>query len=191
MLSRARAALRLSSLRSENDALLLARIGESQVECGDITRAEATLRRSVAVNRDGFRTRLELADLALRNGKLAHVIHHYRDAAFVAPDKALMVYARREADYYARLNDDEDYLSAELRRGVLFRTVAAPGWLLLAFFFGFAFGMAGIGAALFGRLADRTSIGYVYQVCSFLPAIGLLAGFLPDLERGKSGRKPV
>src|SRR5213075_2311234 len=106
LLSRARAALRLSSLRSENDALLLARIGESQVECGDITRAEATLRRSVAVNRDGFRTRLELADLALRNGKLAHVIHHYRDAAQVAPDKALTMYARREGDYYARLNDD-------------------------------------------------------------------------------------
>ena len=50
-------------------------------------------------------------------------------------------------------------------------------------FFGFAFGMGGIGAALLGRLADRTSILFVYQVCAFLPMIGLLAGFLPDLER--------
>ena len=52
-------------------------------------------------------------------------------------------------------------------------------------FFGLAFGMGGIGAALLGRLADRTSIIYVYQVCAFLPAIGLLAGFLPNLERVK------
>jgi FSR family fosmidomycin resistance protein-like MFS transporter len=50
-------------------------------------------------------------------------------------------------------------------------------------FFGFAFGMAGIGAALLGQLADRTSIAFVYQVCAFLPAIGLLTAFLPNLER--------
>jgi MFS transporter, FSR family, fosmidomycin resistance protein len=49
-------------------------------------------------------------------------------------------------------------------------------------FFGFAFGMAGLGAALLGQLADATSIRYVYQVCSFLPLIGLLTVFLPDLE---------
>jgi FSR family fosmidomycin resistance protein-like MFS transporter len=54
-------------------------------------------------------------------------------------------------------------------------------------FFGLAFGMGGIGAALLGRLADRTSIIYVYQVCAFLPAIGLLAGFLPALEKVGSG----
>jgi len=50
-------------------------------------------------------------------------------------------------------------------------------------FFGLAFGMGGIGAALLGRLADATSIVFVYQVCAFLPLIGLLAGFLPDLEK--------
>ena len=55
--------------------------------------------------------------------------------------------------------------------------------LISGLFFGFAFGMAGIGSAVFGLLADRTSIGYVYWICSFLPLIGLLAGFLPDLER--------
>ena len=52
-------------------------------------------------------------------------------------------------------------------------------------FFGFAFGMAGIAAAVLGVMADRTSISFVYQVCSFLPAIGLLAGFLPDLDKTK------
>jgi FSR family fosmidomycin resistance protein-like MFS transporter len=50
-------------------------------------------------------------------------------------------------------------------------------------FFGFAFGMGGVGAALLGRLADATSITFVYRVCAYLPAIGLLACFLPNLER--------
>ncbi len=50
-------------------------------------------------------------------------------------------------------------------------------------FFGFAFGMGGIGAAVLGALADRTSIEFVYQVCAFLPALGLLAGLLPNVER--------
>ncbi|GJD50946.1 Fosmidomycin resistance protein [Methylobacterium crusticola] len=49
-------------------------------------------------------------------------------------------------------------------------------------FFGFAFGMGGLGAAVLGELADRTSIEFVYAVCAFLPAIGLLAAFLPRLD---------
>ncbi len=47
-------------------------------------------------------------------------------------------------------------------------------------FFGLAFGVAGIGAALLGRLADATSITFVYQLCAYLPAIGLLTAFLPS-----------
>jgi FSR family fosmidomycin resistance protein-like MFS transporter len=49
--------------------------------------------------------------------------------------------------------------------------------------FGFAFGMAGLGAAVLGWLADLTSINFVYQVCSYLPAVGLLAAFLPNIDR--------
>jgi len=48
-------------------------------------------------------------------------------------------------------------------------------------FFGFAFGMGGLGSALLGMLADHTSIQNVFKVCSFLPLIGLLTGFLPDI----------
>jgi MFS transporter, FSR family, fosmidomycin resistance protein len=50
-------------------------------------------------------------------------------------------------------------------------------------FFGFAFGMAGLGAAVLGLLADHTGIETVYRICAFLPAIGLLAGLLPRIER--------
>jgi len=55
-------------------------------------------------------------------------------------------------------------------------------------FFGFAFGLGGIGAAVLGNLADATSIAFVYHVCSFLPVIGLLAGFLPHLQTGRRRR---
>ena len=50
-------------------------------------------------------------------------------------------------------------------------------------FIGFAFGIGGLGAAVLGRVADHTSIAFVYQVCAFLPAIGLLAVFLPKLPK--------
>lgn len=49
-------------------------------------------------------------------------------------------------------------------------------------FFGFAFGMAGIGSALLGALADHRGIEYLFHVCSFLPLIGLLAAFLPRVH---------
>jgi len=48
-------------------------------------------------------------------------------------------------------------------------------------FFGFAFGLGGVGAALLGKLADLTDIKFVYHVCSFLPVLGLLTAFLPNL----------
>jgi MFS transporter, FSR family, fosmidomycin resistance protein len=47
-------------------------------------------------------------------------------------------------------------------------------------FFGLSFGLGGVGAAMLGMLADKTSLTFVYQVCAFLPAIGLLGGFLPS-----------
>jgi FSR family fosmidomycin resistance protein-like MFS transporter len=57
--------------------------------------------------------------------------------------------------------------------------------MVAGLFFGFAFGMAGLGAALLGHFADLTSIGYVYRVCSFLPLIGVLTAFLPNLATAR------
>jgi MFS transporter, FSR family, fosmidomycin resistance protein len=54
--------------------------------------------------------------------------------------------------------------------------------MVAGLFFGFAFGLGGIGAALLGNLADATSIAYVYKVCSFLPLIGVLTVLLPNIE---------
>jgi len=55
--------------------------------------------------------------------------------------------------------------------------------MVAGLFFGLAFGMAGIGAAVLGKLADVRGIEFVYHVCSFLPLFGLLTVFLPDLGR--------
>jgi MFS transporter, FSR family, fosmidomycin resistance protein len=55
--------------------------------------------------------------------------------------------------------------------------------MIAGLFFGFAFGLGGIGAAVLGQLADATSIEYVYKVCSFLPLLGMLTVLLPDLEK--------
>ena len=67
---------------------------------------------------------------------------------------------------------------------VVFAQELVPGRIgaVSGIFFGFAFGAAGLGAALLGRLADATSIDVVYRICSFLPAIGLLTAFLPNIE---------
>jgi FSR family fosmidomycin resistance protein-like MFS transporter len=54
-------------------------------------------------------------------------------------------------------------------------------------FFGFAFGMGGIGAAVLGQLADHIGIEAVYGICAWLPAIGLLAWFLPAVEKRGAG----
>lgn len=63
--------------------------------------------------------------------------------------------------------------------------------LVAGMFFGFAFGMAGIGAAVLGWMADRFGIETVYQVCAFLPLMGLLAYFLPNLERSRNISREV
>src|SRR5215469_15166793 len=59
--------------------------------------------------------------------------------------------------------------------------------MISGLFFGLAFGFAGIGSAILGKLADWTSINFVFQVCAFLPLIGLLTAFLPHME-GSRGR---
>ncbi len=55
--------------------------------------------------------------------------------------------------------------------------------LVSGVFFGFAFGLGGLGAAVMGSIADAHGIAFVYQLCSYLPAIGLVAWLLPNLER--------
>jgi len=71
---------------------------------------------------------------------------------------------------------------------VVYAQELVPGrvGLISGVFFGFAFGMGGLGAAALGQMADVIGIEAVYRVCAFLPAIGLLTAFLPDVDKGSS-----
>jgi len=82
-------------------------------------------------------------------------------------------------------------LSSAFSAILVYATELLPGKVgtIAGLFFGFAFGMGGLGAALLGLLADATSIDLVYRVCAFLPAIGLLALFLPNLEGARRRRR--
>lgn len=70
---------------------------------------------------------------------------------------------------------------------LVYATELVPGRVgtIAGLFFGLSFGMGGLGAAALGHLADATSIETVYKICSFLPAIGLLAYFLPKIEKAR------
>jgi tetratricopeptide (TPR) repeat protein len=160
LLSRARAALHLASIRAGNDSTLLALIGESTLECGDVRRAQKVFQRAIEVDGQNVKARFGLADVALREGKLAHVIHHHRDAAQVSAEKALALYARREADYYSRLNDDDEYLAAELRRINLLQHVTRIRRLAAAVT------NAGILFALIGSYFDSSFSGIGWSLAS-------------------------
>jgi MFS transporter, FSR family, fosmidomycin resistance protein len=79
-------------------------------------------------------------------------------------------------------------LSSAFSAILVYATELLPGkvGMIAGLFFGFAFGMGGLGAALLGELADARGIEYVYHVCAYLPAIGLLTVFLPNLHRRSS-----
>jgi len=77
-------------------------------------------------------------------------------------------------------------LSSAFSAIVVYAQELMPGrvGMVSGLFFGFAFGMGGIGAAVLGEIADLTSIGTVYRLCSFLPLFGMLTLFLPKVEVG-------
>lgn len=79
-------------------------------------------------------------------------------------------------------------LSSAFSAILVFAQELIPGkvGMVSGMFFGFAFGIAGIGSALLGKLADITSINYVFQVCAFLPLLGLVTSFLPNIGKSKA-----
>ncbi|CAD0000465.1 MFS transporter [Flavobacterium chungangense] len=78
-------------------------------------------------------------------------------------------------------------LSSAFSAILVYATELMPGkvGLVAGLFFGFAFGMGGLGSAVLGKIADATSIEYVFKICAFLPLIGVITGFLPNIEARK------
>ncbi len=115
LLQRSDACLRLASRLAEGHPHLLERIGESFFERLDYKRAGECFRRALELDPARFRANVGLAEIALRDGKLAHVAHFYNAASAVS-DRALSRLAEREARYYERLLGDDGFLESELRR---------------------------------------------------------------------------
>jgi FSR family fosmidomycin resistance protein-like MFS transporter len=84
-------------------------------------------------------------------------------------------------------------LSSAFSAIVVFAQELMPGKVgaVSGLFFGFAFGIGGIGAAVLGAVADRHGIEFVYRICAYLPLLGMMAALLPDIEhRGRGARAP-
>jgi FSR family fosmidomycin resistance protein-like MFS transporter len=82
-------------------------------------------------------------------------------------------------------------LSSAFSAIVVFAQELMPGKVgaVSGLFFGFAFGIGGIGAAVLGGLADRHGIEFVYRICAYLPLLGMVAAFLPNIEHHAGPRR--
>lgn len=116
--AKAFAALRLAERRTEEgDAEMLARLGECFFQFGDARRARSAFQKAVGAREENnFRAVRGLAEIALREGKIAHVIQQFTIANRLAESAALRRWTQNEADYFSRLNADDDYMEMEISR---------------------------------------------------------------------------
>jgi tetratricopeptide (TPR) repeat protein len=117
---KAQAMLRLAELRSSDDTDLLTRVGETYFSMGEWRRAELVFKRAADSGKAGYRIFRGLGELALRDGKIAHAINHFARSAEVAEPRPLFRWARSEAEYLRRINDDDEYMEVEIGRVNLF-----------------------------------------------------------------------
>ena len=110
------AALRLAEKRADDDDELLARLGESYFQYGEWQRARKVFQKALEVAGESFRSVRGMAEISLREGKIAHVIHHFATANRLAETPALRRWTQNETDYFTRLNDDDEYMDMEISR---------------------------------------------------------------------------
>lgn len=117
------AALRLSERRAAGDGDLLARLGECYFQIGEWRRAGTVFQTVVDTLGENFRAARGLAEMALREGKIAHVIHQFSAANRVAETPSLRRWTKGEAEYFSNLNSDEEYMELEVSRVSLLETL--------------------------------------------------------------------
>ena len=123
LLNKSFAALRLAEKRSGQDGELLARLGETYFQFGDFQRARRAFQKALETVEESYRSVRGLAEIALREGKIAHVIHHFATANRLAETSALRRWTQFETEYFSRLNDDEDYMELEISRVNMLETM--------------------------------------------------------------------
>lgn len=117
------AALRLSERYAADDSDLLARLGECYFQMGEWRRAGHVFQNVLDKLGENFRAARGLAEMALREGKIAHVIHHFSTANRIAETPSLRRWTRSEADYFSHLNADDEYMELEIGRVNLLETL--------------------------------------------------------------------
>lgn len=168
---RALAALRLSEKRAAEDGELLVRLGEWYFQIGEWRRAGNVFQNAIERIGENFRTARGLAEIALRDGKIAHVIHHFSTANRIAETPSLRRWSKAETDYFSNLNSDDEYMEMEVGRVSLLETVERSKKTALRItFFGFPLIVTGI---LFedGLVAN---IGWAVSTVSLLIWTGLI-----------------
>ena len=117
------AALRLSERHAHDDGDLLARLGEFYFQLGEWRRAGGVFQDVLDRVGENFRAARGLAEMALREGKIAHVIHHFSTANRIAETPALKRWTQGETEYFSRLNADDEYMEMEISRVNMLGTV--------------------------------------------------------------------
>jgi tetratricopeptide (TPR) repeat protein len=180
---RALALMRLAERRAQNDGELLARLGESYFQFGEWERAGKVFQRALERVETSFRSVRGLAEIALREGKIAHVIHHFSTANRLAETPALRRWTRGEADYFSRLNTDDTYMEMEVSRINLLDTLERSKKTTLKITF------LGFPAILIGVVLDESliaNLGWAVSAVSLLIWTGLIMS-----QRMLSGRIPL
>jgi tetratricopeptide (TPR) repeat protein len=166
------AALRIAEKRGREDGTFLARLGECYFQYGKRKRARQAFQKAVEVADESFRSVRGLAEIALREGKIAHVIHNFSTANRLAETAALRRWTQNEGEYFSRLNADEDYMELEISRVNLLENLNnLKKTALHTALFGFP-------AILFGLLTEENliaNIGWAISSAAILVWAGLFA----------------
>jgi tetratricopeptide (TPR) repeat protein len=166
------AALRIAEKRGREDGAFLARLGECYFQYGKRRRARQAFQKAVEAAGESFRSVRGLAEIALREGKIAHVIHNFSTANRLAETSALRRWTQSEGEYFSRLNADEDYMELEISRVNLLENLdGLKKTALRAALFGFP-------AILFGLLTEDNliaNIGWAISSAAILVWAGLFA----------------
>jgi tetratricopeptide (TPR) repeat protein len=167
---KAKAALRLAEIRAGQDSELLSRLGESYFQYGDWERARVAFQKALNVAAESFRSVRGLAEVALREGKIAHVIHHFTTAIHFAETNALRRWAQGETEYFSRLNTDENYMDSEAKRMNRLENIDRGKKLSLKI------ALSGFFAILLGIVLDNTiaNVGWACASVSLLIWAGLI-----------------
>lgn len=177
---RAIAALRLSERRASDDGELLNRLGEWYFQIGEWKRAGKVFENVLERVGENFRTARGLAEIALREGKIAHVIHQFSAANRLADTPSLRRWSKSEADYFSNLNSDDEYMELEIGRVKMLETVESSKRTALRI------ALYSVPLIFAGVFFDETliaNIGWAIATVALLTWTGLIIATTPLSQR--------